>query len=88
MACLALLLCRLCAGLAMTAFIADTVRSPAVQQALRNRFPGAAGETASDCARLATLTLAFGIWFVAQSVDIVMFMAVEFQEQQTPPEVR
>ncbi|CAI6373673.1 unnamed protein product [Macrosiphum euphorbiae] len=72
----------------------NTLRSPAVQQALRIRFPGAAGETASDCARLATLTLAFEIWFSAQSVGTVMFLAAEFlgpsscQEQQTPLEVR
>ena len=37
---LALVLCLLCAGLAMTAF----VKSPAVQQALRRTFPGASGK--------------------------------------------
>ena len=81
---LSLLLCLLCAGLAMTAFVAYIAKSPAVQRALR--FPGASGEMMSRCARLAAATLAFGMWFVAQSVSTGMFMAVEFLGPSSRPE--
>eukprot|EP00102_Acyrthosiphon_pisum_P025859 XP_016663069.1 PREDICTED: uncharacterized protein LOC103310429 [Acyrthosiphon pisum] len=77
---LALVLCMLCAGLAMTAL----VKSPAVQQALRRSFPGASGEVmtrclsiASDCGRRATATISFGIYLAAWSVGTVMFVVVE-----------
>ncbi|XP_029346678.1 uncharacterized protein LOC107883464 [Acyrthosiphon pisum] len=88
---LALVLCLLCAGLEMTAF----VKSPAVQQALRRTFPGASGKLRGGDAlpvrRRATATIFFGIYLAAQSVGTAMFVAVELlcpsnrPEQQTPP---
>jgi len=63
----ALLLCLLCAELAITVFISNIVRSPAVQRPLKKRFPGAAGEMASSCVSLRTGDTSF--WDLVESVN-------------------